>query len=783
MMDRHAFIDAVGGIDVDLLCEHITRKIPTRAQKIRRYLMAAAAYTAAVIAVAVILPFIIGKGDDPAPVPGDDPIAVETHSPVPEDPDLTEINVTDINRVYNGVDTENLPVNVSLDEVNAIISAAVQAYEDYDIVVLENGDRLRTLPKDPHITFSELGVDGMMTDAAMEYMDYNRNVLYVIRDALVYRFPEDARFLTSDIESGEDLLIMDVEAMREYERRNEENSHDPTSISPDRLVIQRDFVQQISFRTIGNDETVLYPSKRDLDIFNILKFGNIRSGEMDPMATASADGLELSVFMTDLIAIDPDVSFTVVLENTGDTDVTLWQGYLGDYIDEVTVYENGVIRPDKSTRSGYSEAIQTRVLKPGEYIIYHDAVSMTNEDDTPAVSSAWECEAKVEYILNGGDEHKTLTVRVNLLRDAMENTVPDPDTITVGAAPPATTPPPSAPAETAVTVYEPFDAPEQSADVPASKPAMTVTTEPPEENPAETTTARKPSETTEKVTYPDPYESNKTATSVTKTFYGCNYTLSVDKAKCEPGDIITVTVSLENKGQSRIDLYDYYYSYDRWNGVTHKNFLDRVAFKVAGIGAYDYSGEGYTKRTSLMPGETMSYTTKIDTTDAYVKSSWAVVSEIYFAVDGEMYCQNNSLLIEHDGCVNWPSDVDIMYNPFDNTRYENAFKGNGEIVITFSPEASKYWEKYLGPEYFGYYGLDDPGSDSPVYFPQFDPYEIEEIKLHEDTTGQCVTVSIFLKDKDEFNVNNAIGFLHLISKENDGAIVHAYPVQANYFVK
>ena len=184
MIDRELFIDSVGEIDLELLAEHITRKIPTRAQKIRRYAMAVAAYAAAVIAVAVILPFIIGKGDDPSPVPGDDPIMTETHSPQPEDPDLTEINVSDINRVYNGVDPESLPVNVSLDEVNAIISAAVHAYEDYDVVVLENGDRLRTLPKDPHITFGELGEDGMMTDAAMEYLEYNKNVFYVIREAL-----------------------------------------------------------------------------------------------------------------------------------------------------------------------------------------------------------------------------------------------------------------------------------------------------------------------------------------------------------------------------------------------------------------------------------------------------------------------------------------------------------------------------------------------------------------------------------------------------------------------
>lgn len=883
MIDRELFIDSMGELDVELMREHIEWKLPTKAQKLRRYALAVAAYAAAVVMVAVILPFLIGKGDDPAPKPGDDPIVTETHSPQPEDPDLTEINAADINRVYNGVDPKDLPTNVSLDEVYDIINAAVQAYGDYDIVVLENGDRLRTLPKDPHITFAELGKDGMMTDAAMEYLEYNKNVFYVVRDALVSRFPEDARFLTSKKESGEDWLIMDVEALRENEQRNEENPHSPVSISPDTLIIYHTFVRQVSFMSIDtfvsidNKETVLYPAERDRDILDILKFGDVGSGAMDPVATASADGLELSVFVTDPVATDPDVSYTVVLENTGDSDVTLRQGYLGDYIDEVTVYENGVLRPDKSDRSGYSEEVQTRVLKPGEYLIRHSTVSMTKEDMTPATDSSWEVEAKAEYIPNGGDGHETLTVRVSLPRETVENTVPDPDFITVGAdgktfsfdrsseyyyyelvtrrasellaeadmiqvyseaaelasrrarngakyaellysetcsvymdgtdsglftrilfmededgqvymilgedgdysagevylisdAEPIieaimrmlgdettttmTAPPPSSPEETTVALPDPE--PEITVEAPSAKPdepSSDTTVREPVTEEITTTAGYEPVHTTNKPyeAYPEPYISNVRMNSVTMVLYGCEYTLVVDKNSYKAGDAITLTVTLANKGQSRLSFKDEF--------GTRKSFLDDIY--VSPIWGSVGGEEGYSNRATLLPGDTWTHTVTLDSTGWHEGSAWKLTGRLGFYVNGRYQSEELSLAVCHEGMANTAG----IYNPFACETYGKWFRGNGEIVVDMNRDTTLNWEDYLNEDYLGL---------ELVRVTSWNSKETEE-KNFAANKNYKATVSLFLENKSYLSVINAMMKLYELDRECD-FIYSASPV-------
>lgn len=781
MTIRDDFIDAMSMIDEDLITSHIRKKHPTKAQRIHRYVMAAGIYAAAILVVAVILPFVIGHGEDPKPVPGNDPVTVETVVREPDDPEVRQINVTDIDARYNGTDPENLSDKVALDEVKAIISAARQAYAEYDVIVLTDGTLLPTKAKLQDYTLEQLEelAEDKRDTLYEEYSEYFESMFTVIEEMLDLRFPENSILREADPEDYglpryyalnlPDTGFSTAEELIDAEK-------DSNAIYAEWILtnlMKSKTVYYFDSNTAEEDIELLYPTAGEFEIWQAVEVWRMM-GEVPE----TDDG------------IDTDINFDADIESivVGIGGKTLTIDKDSEYYERIMILANEMISAgaQEMTDAPAPDIAGIKQYEAFAEIVYNREVDVLTGEES--VMSKRILFSLIGYnapamILSEDDGYTNIRMYSVSMSDGMIAAVRDmiysdetTPAETTAPAPETTTPPPAV--QPAVTATTTTTAPEPVAENGNNKETTNTTTKEPS-----VTTTRKPVTTTQKVTYPDPYISNETATSVTRTFYGCDYTLSVDKAKCEPGDIITVTVTLENKGQSRIDLYDYYYSYDRYNGITHKNFLDRVAFKVSGFGAFDYSGEGYTKRTPLMPGKTMSYTTKIDTTDADVRSSWAVCSEIYFTVDGEMKYQYNSLQIEHDGCVNWPSFVDGMYNPFDHSEYENMFKGNGEIVITFSPEASGYWEKYLGPEYFGYYGILDPGSDSPEYSSKYDPYEIEEITIHEDTDGPGVTVSIFLKDKDEMNVNSAVSFLHQISEENDGAIVHAYPVEANYFVK
>ncbi|MBQ7827029.1 MAG: hypothetical protein IJ386_02055 [Clostridia bacterium] len=90
MTNHEKFLDAMNGVDEKFLSVHIRQKCPTAGDKVKRYALAVAAYAAAIIAVAVILPFVIRHGDDPTPQPGDDPVVTETYATEPGSTEMTE---------------------------------------------------------------------------------------------------------------------------------------------------------------------------------------------------------------------------------------------------------------------------------------------------------------------------------------------------------------------------------------------------------------------------------------------------------------------------------------------------------------------------------------------------------------------------------------------------------------------------------------------------------------------------------------------------------------------
>ncbi len=95
MKNRESFIDAIGEINEKYLTEHVRRRCPPNMHKIRRYVLAAGVYAAAILAVAILLPFVIGNGKEPEPtVKPNPPIVSETDAaetdPVTSDADEEE---------------------------------------------------------------------------------------------------------------------------------------------------------------------------------------------------------------------------------------------------------------------------------------------------------------------------------------------------------------------------------------------------------------------------------------------------------------------------------------------------------------------------------------------------------------------------------------------------------------------------------------------------------------------------------------------------------------------
>lgn len=90
--------------------------------------------------------------------------------------------------------------------------------------------------------------------------------------------------------------------------------------------------------------------------------------------------------------------------------------------------------------------------------------------------------------------------------------------------------------------------------------------------------------------------------SVTETFHGCEYTITLDRSKYSLDDTITATVTLENKSDEDVGLYS--------SDMGH--YLDDVKFCENGEYVHYYSessdaGQAICTRL-LSPGESLTYT-------------------------------------------------------------------------------------------------------------------------------------------------------------------------------
>ena len=166
MKNSDKFIEAMSGIDDNLLTAHIHKKNPTKAQKILRYTYIAAAYAAACLVLALVIPMFIGNDTAPTPViPGEEPIASDTVESTtetdvnPPEPDEPSENTV----IFNGcefsitLDKNSYTLNDTVSATVTLVNKgekAVGLWQGYlgdfldEVVFSENGEARRSYSSD-----------------------------------------------------------------------------------------------------------------------------------------------------------------------------------------------------------------------------------------------------------------------------------------------------------------------------------------------------------------------------------------------------------------------------------------------------------------------------------------------------------------------------------------------------------------------------------------------------------------------------------------------------------
>lgn len=486
MTNHEKLLDAMNGVDEKFLSVHIRKKCPTAADKAKRYAFAVAAYAAAIVAVAVILPFIIRHGEDPTPKPGGDPVATETTAPMSEDTEARRIDIADIDAKYNGTDPGKQADKVTLDEVKAIISASRQAYAEYDVIVLEDGTLLPTKAKLQNYTLEqleELSEDKLDT-LFEEYYVYFNNMFSVIEEMLDLRFPEKCIFQRdlddmfpcyyvmnlpdTGFASAEEMLGFD--APREWDEDiYREWMYIGDATDPKTLYY---------LDSNAEDRTMLYPTAEEYEIQKAVDKWN--EERVIPKAVEEFDGLRFTISLDkENYGLDDEVVAYVQIENIGDKAVALWQPVLSHYIYDVRFFEDGVEKPEFWAQQwDYPESEESRFLIPGQAIktcrTFTPGTPMIDGKEPASMDSTWEITAYVKYLPDPPEELAELdlsklktgsvTVDVPHLFGGTEKpsettpevtTEPSTETTTTTAPPPPETTTTTAPPETEPPVVIP----------------------------------------------------------------------------------------------------------------------------------------------------------------------------------------------------------------------------------------------------------------------------------------------------------------------------------------
>lgn len=164
---------------------------------------------------------------------------------------------------------------------------------------------------------------------------------------------------------------------------------------------------------------------------------------------------------------------------------------------------------------------------------------------------------------------------------------------------------------------------------PVTTPKVTETSEmtvSKEMEPPETVTTSAKTEPPEPV-ITDPVIVKRSATSVTKSFCGLEYTMTLDKESYNSSDTVTVTLTLENKGDYNVGLCSYDYRVE-------DNYLDDVFFYEGEVnkGHGDLHTVIFNTRQSgiIKPGEKKVFTDNFDLSEMDDYSEWYVKTSLNY---------------------------------------------------------------------------------------------------------------------------------------------------------
>jgi len=283
----------------------------------------------------------------------------------------------------------------------------------------------------------------------------------------------------------------------------------------------------------------------------------------DPvMAQKTFDGCTYSVILDKVsYTVDDRVTATMILKNTSDKPITLFNAVYANYLSDIMLWVDGKEVPYYI--DGEMGMTRYGVLEPGEAVVHRMFFDMDGFDPY----DTWELRSIYKYYL--GIVDSTTDENYEMKTGKLTIEIPHKD-------------------------VEKF------------------------------------------VSYPEPSITGQTVKSVTKTMFGCEYTVSLNKTKYMKGENITVVVTLENKGETT--MY--------FKGENENHVLDDVSFDEGGIVIVG-KGDWEEPIGSLRPGETISYTVKFHSGKADISNPWTITASLDFAVYGTHYTENIQINVPH----------------------------------------------------------------------------------------------------------------------------------------
>ncbi len=718
MSTRDTFIDAMSLIDDELLTSHLRRKCPTKAQKIRKYVMAAAMYAAACLVLVAVLPLIIGK--DKAPIPpdsGDAPIVIETN----ESMDATETYIfppepaelPSATTVFEGCEftilldkadytlDDTIHVTVTLenkgDKAVGLWHGHLGNYLD-SVWFYENGERrwsyssdwdkgyadaIQAGPFEPGgiITYTVEFTPGAPNDssdpvASMDslweitasvscYTDLESEDPFdsIENVSVTIEVPHERHETAETTPDPEDIPVSESEPVITEDVSDTEDTPDTEEITVPEPIVKEEpskITVGIGGKTVTlnrgsadysrfmnsfdaleyhtHSQAELLYGIRDGGYKNIINKGIYAELVYDGSSDITLNGVtipkarrvlvslcETLIYNSTLVVVSGSDNYNSSASLVGHLSYssseivnTVWDIVYGNNTPRKTVEQDGLRYTAILDRSSYTINDPVRVTLVLENK-GSDPITLRRLSSVHFLSDVWLCVLS-ECVSRNGENYKNPDGSVVF------------ETLYPGDA---------------ISYTEWFDVSDAylyskwqiyagfsyyigmiDTDDFDNRKKVQVNIDVPRNTASD-----------EAAEYPESYISKQTATSVTKTVFGCEYTVTIDKPKYEKGDTVKVEVSFENKGKTLIYL----------GGQHMYDVLDYVSFLVNGKGTYVVGGPPIDSMELIIPGSSHSYTVEFDTSEAKLTGVWSVKPRIEFYAYGEKYTESVEIEVPHDG--------------------------------------------------------------------------------------------------------------------------------------